>query len=84
MCCHTATSERGCGWVGYLPSDYNARSEASEHAFARVTIHRQNPITPTNALRRQFHKVASARYTPLTTLGRYDIFSLDKSKNYFT
>ena len=42
-CCHTATSERGRGWVGYLPSDYNARSEASEHAFARVTIHRQNP-----------------------------------------
>ena len=33
-CCHTATSERGRGWVGYLPLTLNARSEASEHAFA--------------------------------------------------
>ena len=33
-CCHTATSERGRGWVGYLPLSHNARSEASEHALA--------------------------------------------------
>ncbi len=43
-CYPTATSERGCGWVGYLPLNYNARSEASEHAFARRVIPRQDPI----------------------------------------
>ena len=56
-CCHAATSERGRGWVGCLPLNYNARSEASEHAFARVAIPRQDPTTLTNALRRPFNKV---------------------------
>ena len=42
-CCHEATSERGRGWVGYLPLNHNARSEASEHAFALVAIPRQDP-----------------------------------------
>ena len=41
-CCHEATSERGRGWVGYLPPSPNARSEASEHAFALVAIPRQD------------------------------------------
>ena len=43
-CCHEATSERGRGWVGYLPLNHNARSEASEHAFALVAIPRQDPL----------------------------------------
>ena len=43
-CCHAATSERGHGWVGCLPLNYNARSEASEHAFARVAIPRHDPL----------------------------------------
>ena len=41
MCCHTATSERGRGWVGYLPSGFNARSKASEHALATERRKRQ-------------------------------------------
>ena len=60
MCCHTATSERGCGWVGYLPSNYIARSEASEHAFARATIHRQDPLR-NPALRRPFSSGCTTR-----------------------
>ena len=44
MCCHTATSERGRGWAGCLPLYLNARSEASEHAFARRVIPRQDPL----------------------------------------
>ena len=43
-CYPTATSERGRGWVGYLPLNYNARSEASEHALARRVIPRQDPL----------------------------------------
>ena len=43
-CYPTATSERGHGWVGYLPLYLNARSEASEHAFARRVISRQDPL----------------------------------------
>ena len=43
-CYPTATSERGRGWVGYLPLNFNARSEASEHAFARRVIPRQDPL----------------------------------------
>ena len=43
-CCHEATSERGRGWAGYLPSSHNARSEASEHAIALVAIPRQDPL----------------------------------------
>ncbi len=40
-CCHEATSERGRGWAGYLPSSHNARSEASEHALATERRKRQ-------------------------------------------
>ena len=43
-CYPTATSERGRGWVGYLPLGFIARSEASEHAFARRVIPRQDPL----------------------------------------
>ena len=52
-CCPTATSERGRGWVGYLPLSLNARSEASEHAqmltfsvarSPRRVIPRQDPL----------------------------------------
>ena len=51
-CYPTATSERWRGWVGYLPLYFNARSEASEHAFARRVIPRQDPSTSISALRR--------------------------------
>ena len=40
-CYPTATSERGYGWVGYLPLSLNARSEASEHALATERRKRQ-------------------------------------------
>ena len=40
-CYPTATSERGCGWVGYLPLNFNARSEASEQALATERRKRQ-------------------------------------------
>ncbi len=43
-CYPTATSERGRGWVGYLPLGFIARSEASEHAFARRVIPQQDPL----------------------------------------
>ena len=52
-CYPTATSERGHGWAGYLPLYLNARSEASEHAFASRVIPRQDPITSFFLLRRQ-------------------------------
>ena len=84
MCCHTATSERGRGWVGYLPSGFNARSEASQQAFARVTIHRQDPLHQLPHFGANF-----TRSLPRDTLdlaydyARHDIFLSDKSEVCF-
>ena len=83
-CYPTATSERGRGWVGYLPSSHIARSEASEHAIARVTIHRQDPTTLTYALRRPFNCGCTTRaFGALLVVDTRPVFNILLSVNHF-